>query len=105
VVGDLWELCALLREALSVLSKRFSSFLLTIAEVPQVARADVGPLEISLEHSNQVGSVVNLVGWEFLEPPASSVRDEKWELSDDSSIISSSASQLACQPEVCQPQL
>jgi hypothetical protein len=103
MVGDVWELCALLGEASGVLSERFSSFLLTLAEIPRVAGADVGSLEISLEHSNQVGPVINLVGREFLEPPASGVREEKLELSDDSSIVSSSSSQLACQPEVRQP--
>jgi hypothetical protein len=34
MVGDMWELGALLGEALSVLSERFSPFLLTLAEIP-----------------------------------------------------------------------
>jgi hypothetical protein len=70
MVGDVWEICALLGEASSVLSERFSRFLLALAEVPQIARADVGPLEISLEHPDQIGLVVDLI---FLKIPTSSV--------------------------------
>jgi hypothetical protein len=103
MVGDVRELHALLGEASSVLSKRFSRFLLALAEVPRIAEADVGPLEVALEHPDQIGPIVDLVGWEFLEPPASNVGDEKWKLSDDGSIVPSSTSQLACQPEIRQP--
>jgi len=48
---------------------------------------------------------VDLIGWKLLEPPAGGVREEERQLSDDGSIVSSSASQLTGQPEVCQPQL
>jgi hypothetical protein len=34
MIGDVWELSALLREAMSILSKGFSRFLLALAEVP-----------------------------------------------------------------------
>jgi hypothetical protein len=34
MVGDVWELCALLGEAPSIFSERFSRFLLALAEVP-----------------------------------------------------------------------
>jgi len=47
---------------------------------------------------------MDLVGGEFLEPQASGIGEEKWQLADDSSIVPSSTSQLACQPEVHQPQ-
>jgi len=48
----MWELCALFGEAPSILPERLSGLLLALAEVPQVAGADVGPLEVSLENSN-----------------------------------------------------
>jgi hypothetical protein len=62
VVGDVRELRELLGEVSGVLSERFSRFLLALAEVPRIAGADVGPLEVSLEHPDQVSPVVDLVG-------------------------------------------
>ena len=64
MVGDVRELRALLGEASSILSERFSSFLLAFAEIPQVAGADVGSFEISLEYPDQVGPVIDLFGGE-----------------------------------------
>jgi len=92
VVGDVWELSALLGEASSVLSERFSRFQLALAEVPRITRAYVSPLEISFKHRDQVGLVVDLVGGELLKPPSSGVGEEEWELPDDGSIVPSSAS-------------
>jgi len=103
MVGDVQELGALLGEASSVLSERFSRFLLALAEVPRIARADVSPLKNSFEHPDQVGPVVDLVGREFLDPPTSCVGEEQWKLSDDGPIVPSSTSQLACQTEIRQP--
>jgi len=34
MVGDVWELGALLQEATNILSERFSIFLIALAEVP-----------------------------------------------------------------------
>jgi hypothetical protein len=102
MVGDVWELCLLLGEASSILLEGFSRFLLALAEVPRIARVDVGPLEVPLKHLDQIGPVMDLVGQEFLEPPTSSVVEEKWKLPDDGSIVPSSASQLACQLEIRQ---
>ena len=96
MVGDVRELCALICEASSIISEGFSRFLLALAEVPRIAGADVGPLEVSLEHPDQVSPVMDLVGREFLEPPVSSVGEEKWKLLDDGLIVPSSASLLAC---------
>jgi len=47
---------------------------------------------------------VDLIGWKLLEPSAGGVGEEERQLSDDGSIVASSASQLTGQPEVCQPQ-
>ena len=101
MVGDVWELHALFGETSSVLSEKFYRFLLALAEVPRIARTDVGPLEVSLKHPDQISPIVDMVSWQLLEPPTSSVREEKWKLSDEGSIIPSSASQQACQSEVC----
>jgi len=47
---------------------------------------------------------VDLIGWELLEPSAGGVGEEERQLSDDGSIVASSASQMTGQPEVRQPQ-
>ena len=61
-------------------------------------------LEVSFKHPDQISPVMDLVDRELLEPPTSSVGEEERQLVDDSSIVPSSTSQLACQPEICQPQ-
>jgi hypothetical protein len=48
-------------EASSVLPERFSTFLLALAKVSRIAKADVGLLEVSLEHLAQIGPIVDLV--------------------------------------------
>jgi len=92
MVGDLWQLGALLREASSILSKCFSRLLLAFAEVPRVARSYIGSFEVSLEHPDQIDPIVDLVGRELLEPSSSGVGEDKRQLSDDGSIVPSSAS-------------
>ena len=59
MLEDVWELGALLREASSIFSERFSGFLYAFAEVATVAGVDVGPFEISLEHPDLVSPVVD----------------------------------------------
>ena len=61
MVGDVWELSALLGEALSILSERFSGLLLAFAEIPQVAWSDEGPFQIPFEHPDQVSPFMDLV--------------------------------------------
>ena len=76
-------------------SRRVSpDFLLAFAEVPRVAWPYVGPFEITLEHPDHIDPIVDLVGRELLEPSAGSVGKEERQLSDDGSIVSSSATQL-----------
>jgi hypothetical protein len=94
VVGDVRQLGVLLREASSIFSEGFSRLLLAFAEVPRVAGSYVGSFEVSLEHPDQIDPVVDLVGWELLEPSAGGVGEEEWQLSDDGSIVPSSPSQL-----------
>jgi hypothetical protein len=67
----------LLREASSVLPKSLSCLLLAFAEVPRVPWPYIGPFEVTLEDSDQVNPVVNLIGWEFLEPSTGGVGEEK----------------------------
>jgi len=78
VVWDVRQLGALLREALSILSESFPWLLLALAEVPLVARPYVGPLEVTLEYSDQIDPIVDLVGWELLEPSTSGVGEKEW---------------------------
>ena len=94
MVGDVWQLGALLREASSILSEGFSRLLLAFAEVPRVAGSYVGSFEVTLEHSDQIDPIADLVGRELLEPFAGGVGEEEWQLSDEGSTIPSSTSQL-----------
>ena len=95
MVRDVRQLSALLREAPSILSESFSGLLFALAEIPRVAGAYVGPFEVALEHSDQIDPIVDLIGREFLEPSAGGVREKEWQLSDDGSIVPSSATQLS----------
>ena len=61
MVEDVRELHGLFGEASSVLPERFSTFLLALAKVSRIAKADVGLLEVSLEHLAQIGPIVDLV--------------------------------------------
>jgi len=94
VVRDVRQLGALLREASSILSESFSLLLFALAEIPRISGPYVGPFEVAFEYPDQVCPIMDLVGWEFLEPSSSSVGEEKRYLPDDGSIVPSSASQL-----------
>jgi len=50
MVRDVWELHVLLGEASSILVEGFPRLLLALAEIPQIAGADVGSLEVPLEN-------------------------------------------------------
>jgi hypothetical protein len=63
----------LLGETPDVIPEGFTWLLLTALEVPRVARAHVGSLEVSLEHPYEVIPVVDLSRWEILEPGLSGV--------------------------------
>jgi hypothetical protein len=101
-VGDVGELGALLGETLDVIPKGFTRLLLAASEVPRVAEAHVGSLEVSLEHPHEVVPVVDLSRWEILEPGSSSVRQEQGELPDDDLVVGG-PTQLTCQAEVSEP--
>jgi len=77
MVGDVRELGALVGEASSILSERFSRFLLALTEVPRIAGVYVSPLEVPFKHRDQVGPVVDLFGRELLEPPTSGVGEKE----------------------------
>ena len=77
MVRDVRQLSALLREASSILPKSFSRLLLALAEVPRVPWPYVGPFEVTLEDSDQINPVVDLIGREFLEPSTGGVGEEK----------------------------
>ena len=51
--------------------------MLALAKVPRVAGSYVGPFEVALEYSDQIGPIVDLVGRELLEPSAGGVGEKK----------------------------
>jgi hypothetical protein len=65
-VGDVGKLGALFGETLDIVMQRLVRLLFTTPEVPRVAGAHVGPLEVPLEHSHQIVPVVNLSRGEIL---------------------------------------
>jgi hypothetical protein len=72
-VGDVGKLGALFGETPDIVTERLIRLLFTTPEVPRVAGAHVGPLEVPFEHSHQIILVVDLSRWEILEPCSSSV--------------------------------
>jgi hypothetical protein len=73
-VDDVGELGALLGETPDVISEGFTRLLLAASEIPRVAGAHVGSLEVPLEHSHEVVLVVDLSRWKVLELGSSGVR-------------------------------
>jgi hypothetical protein len=65
-VGDVGKLGALFGETPDIVMQRLVRLLFTTPEVPRVAGAHVGPLEVPLEHSHQIVPVVNLSRGEIL---------------------------------------
>jgi hypothetical protein len=72
-VDDIRKLSALFGETPNIVMEGLARLLFTVAEVPGVARAQVGSLEIPLEHPHQVVPVMDLSRWEVLEPCPSGV--------------------------------
>jgi hypothetical protein len=72
-VGDIGKLGALFRETPDIVTEGLIRLLFTTPEVPRVAWAHVGPLEVPFEHSHKVVPVVDLSRQEVLEPHSSGV--------------------------------
>jgi hypothetical protein len=73
-VGDVGKPSALFGETSDIVTEGLARLLFTAPEVPRVARAYIGPLEVPLEHLFQVIPIMDLSRWEFLEPGSSGVR-------------------------------
>jgi hypothetical protein len=58
-VGDIRKLDALFRETPDIVTERLVWLLFTTPEIPRVAWAHVGPLEVPFEHSRKVVPVVD----------------------------------------------
>jgi hypothetical protein len=86
-VGDVGELGTLPGEAPDVIPEGFTRFLLAAPEVPRVAGAHIGPLEISLKHPHEIIPVVDLSRWEILEPGSGGVGEEQGELSNNDPVV------------------
>jgi hypothetical protein len=67
-VGDVWELIALLGEALNVLLEGIVGLLPIVVEILGVPRVGVGTLEVADEDQMEVTLAVDVVGLELLEP-------------------------------------
>jgi hypothetical protein len=73
-VGDVGKLGALFGETPDIITERLVRLLFTTPEVPRVAGAHIGPLEVPFEHSHQIVPVMDLSRWEILESCSSGVR-------------------------------
>ena len=67
-VGDVWELIALLGEALNVLLEGLVDPLPTVTEVLGVLWVGVGTLEVADEDRTEITPVADATGLELLEP-------------------------------------
>jgi hypothetical protein len=63
-----WELSAALGEAPYKIPERFAKFLGARPQVPGVSKKHVRALEVPQEHADQIIPVVDLTGWQVLEP-------------------------------------
>jgi hypothetical protein len=61
-------------ETPDVIPEGFTWLLFAASEIPQVAGAHVGSLEVPLKHSHKVVLVMDLSRWEVLKPGSSGVR-------------------------------
>jgi hypothetical protein len=68
IVSRVGEFGVALGEAPNVLAQALSRLLLAVAQFPLLVGVRVGALEVPDEDSTQVGSVVDLVPWQVLEP-------------------------------------
>jgi len=67
-IGDVWELIALLGEALNVLLEGLVDPLPTVTEVLGVLWVGVGTLEVADEDRTEITPVADATGLELLEP-------------------------------------
>jgi hypothetical protein len=67
-VGDVWELIALLGEALNVLLEGLIDPLPIVAEILGVPWVGVGTLEVADEDRTKIAPAADVAGLELLEP-------------------------------------
>ena len=67
-VGDVWELIALLGEALNVLLEGLVGPLPIVAEIPGVPQAGVGTLELAGEDRTEIAPAADAAKLKLLEP-------------------------------------
>ena len=67
-IDDVWELIALLREALNVLPEGLVGPLLAVVEIPGVPQAGVGTLEVAYEDHTEIALAADAARLELLEP-------------------------------------
>ena len=67
-VGDVWELIALLGEALNVLLEGLVGPLLAVMEIQEVPWVGVGTLEVADEHCMEIAPAAKAARLKLLEP-------------------------------------
>ena len=67
-VGDVWDLNALLREALNVLLEGLVGPLPVVVEILGVHWAGIGTLEVADEDRTEIAPAMDVVGLELLKP-------------------------------------
>ena len=77
--------------------------LMTPSKIPGIPRVHVYALEVPYESFDQVGPVVDLVGWKMLEPCSCRVCEVQRKVADDDRVVSRAA-QLARQAIVVEPE-
>jgi hypothetical protein len=102
VVSCTGELGAALGEAPDVLAQALPRLLLAVAQLPLLARACVGALEVPDEDSTQVGPVVDLVPRQILEPCPCGVAEVERQILDDEEVVRRSPG-MASEPVVLEP--
>ena len=73
-VGEVWELIALLGEALNVLLEGLVGALLIVVEILEVSWVDVGTLEVADEDRTEIAPAADAAGLELLQPSSGRAR-------------------------------
>jgi hypothetical protein len=102
VVGRAGELSAVLGEASYVLAKTLPRLLLAVAQLPLLAGAHVGALEVADEDSMQVSLVVDLVPRQVFEPRARRIAKVERQVFVYEEVVSRSTG-MACELVILEP--
>ena len=86
-IGEVWELIALLGEALNVLLEGLVGPLPTVAEILGVPWVGVGTLEVANEDQTEIALTADATRLELLKPSSSRARQKQRKVLDGEVII------------------